>query len=281
MTAPMYYHSSQSMPLNVHQSGRRMQNNLQALHLAVPNTPGHPHSNISSPINMDPIQSPDYRYSSSFPTNPTPHMVSDPRTSIRHGITSMGERPDSASNEDPVLMRVYGGHHDEPWSAMRVTTHDDTNSGNSSFPGTNTRYTQYRRHPRSEIGSAAGHASDSGYFTHPPTHSVTSNEPGRVDQELPSDMFRMPNLTVSSAPSESTEYVADRASQYSGRSAGQNKTTYQCSQCKEISKCPSDYKYASMNIYSTANADDISLESTCSNTISHTHAMLAAVVEPR
>ncbi|KAF1975146.1 hypothetical protein BU23DRAFT_78906 [Bimuria novae-zelandiae CBS 107.79] len=235
MTAAMYGHPS--LPPTIQRTSHRVENNLRGpSHLVVPNQQSRSRPSMSSPSHMDPIPSPNFGYNFDFTASSTGSMASssDPRTSVDHGMNIMSGRKESTANEDPLMMRVYGGHHDEPWSAMRLTGHEQSNSdAASSFPGPNMSYRQYRK--------PAG--SDSGYYTQPPApQSVISNEPDRVDQDLPSDMFRMPNLTVSSAPSETTEYVADHASQYSGRSTSHNKSTYKCPRCNETSKCPSDFK---------------------------------------
>ncbi|KAF2682432.1 hypothetical protein K458DRAFT_405700 [Lentithecium fluviatile CBS 122367] len=150
---------------------------------------------------------------------------------------------DNANPMDPVMSRVYGGMHDEPWSAVRMRN-SSVATARPSYSQPGMTYGSYREQPQSDIDSIAPR-SDSGYYTHPP-QSVISNEPGRVNQELPSDMtFQVGNISVNSAPSEPTEVFpmqSDQASQYSGRSTTQSKTTYQCSKCKEVSKCPSDYK---------------------------------------
>ncbi|KAJ4287179.1 hypothetical protein N0V90_012577 [Kalmusia sp. IMI 367209] len=121
-------------------------------------------------------------------------------------MAGRNERTDNVTNVDPIFLRMYGGHHDEPWSAMRVTDHNGPNSDrSSSFSGSTMNFRQYRKQPGSDLESIVGPRSDSGYYTHPAPHSVMSNEPERADQELPNDMFQLPNLNVSSAPSESTE----------------------------------------------------------------------------
>jgi hypothetical protein len=158
-----------------------------------------------------------------------------------------GGRPRSAmDNTNPmesVMSRVYSGMHDEPWSAVRMR-HSSVATARPAYSQPNGAYGSYREPPGSDIESIAP-KSDSGYYTHAP-QSVISNEPARVDQELPSDMtFQVRNISVNSAPSEPTEVFpmqSDQASQYSGRSTTQVKATYKCSQCKEVSKCPSDYK---------------------------------------
>jgi hypothetical protein len=154
-------------------------------------------------------------------------------------------RPRSAMdnpNQIDVLSRVYSGMHDEPWSSVRMRTSNGP-TARSSFSQPNVTYGPYRDRPGSDIEK-----SDSGYYTLPP-QSVISNEPGRGDQELPGEMtFQVGNISVNSAPSEPTEVFpmqSDQASQYSGRSTTQSKATIKCSKCKEVSKCPSDYKCVS------------------------------------
>lgn len=147
---------------------------------------------------------------------------------------------DTANQIDVMSMsRGYvGGMYDEPWSSVRMRN-SNVAAARPAFSQSSMNYGPYREHPGSDIDK-----SDSGYYTHRP-QSVISNEPGRVDQELPTEMtFNVGNMSVNSAPSEPTEVypISDQASQYSSRSASQPKTHFKCSKCKEIMKCPSDFK---------------------------------------
>jgi hypothetical protein len=177
---------------------------------------------------------------------PHEHTI-DPSLSNFSMLAVPSGRPRSAMDNtnqmESVMSRVYGGMHDEPWSSVRMR-HSSVTTARPSFPQPNMTYGSYREPPGSDIESIAP-KSDSGYYTHP-SQSVVSNEPARVDQELPSDMtFQVSNISVNSAPSEPTEVFptqSDQASQYSGRSTTQGKVTYKCPKCKEVSKCPSDYK---------------------------------------
>lgn len=147
---------------------------------------------------------------------------------------------DTANQMDVMSMsRQYvGGVYDEPWSAVRMRT-SNVPAARPPFPQLSMNYGPYRERPGSDIGE-----SDSGYYTHRP-QSVTSNEPGRVDQELQPEMaFHVSAMSVNSGPSEPTEVypISDQASQYSSRSASQSKMQFKCSKCNETMKCPSDYK---------------------------------------
>jgi hypothetical protein len=233
-----------------------MSNNLQSLsHLAVPSHPGRPRSTTSNLSDGDHATPPIYPYPSGF----VPDALggeSHPmnlQTSMGHGMNTLNGRTDHASSVDSLSLSMYrSDQHGEPWNPMRVA-YSDPAADRSSFPGSNMKFGPYRQPQMSDIESVVGPRSDSGYFTHAAPHSVISNEPERVDQDLPSGMFEMPNLNVSSATSESTEYVpapSDQASVYSGRSQNQSKSIYVCSKCKEVCKCPSDYKYVPIQVYS-------------------------------
>jgi hypothetical protein len=227
-----------------------MSNNLQGLsHLAVPSPPGRTRSTMSSPSDADHATPSIYSYPSGFAPN-APGGESHPinlQTSTGRGMNTLNGRPDHASSIGSLSLSMYSSdQHGEPWNPMRVTYDHNPAADRSSFPGPNIKFGSYRQQQIPDIESVVGPRSDSGYFTHAAPHSVISNEPERVDQELPPGMFEMPNLNVSSATSESTEYIpppSDQASVYSGRSQNQSKSIYVCSKCKEVSKCPSDYKY--------------------------------------
>ncbi|KAF2462997.1 uncharacterized protein BDR25DRAFT_116972 [Lindgomyces ingoldianus] len=147
---------------------------------------------------------------------------------------------DSLSNANPIT-RFYEGD-DAPWSSERMRN-TGSSGGRLSHSQPNMAFGSYREDLRSENESLAPR-SDSGYYTHQ-THSIISHDQERCDQELPSEMFQVGNITVGSASSETTEmYPApntDQISQYSGRSTGNGKE-FKCPQCQEISKCKSDHK---------------------------------------
>lgn len=245
-TSPYYGHPGASS--NLHQSSRRPESDIQGpSHLSVPNLHRRSRPSLNGSVEMDQMSSSGFTYPSGFAVNTISSMPSpESQTNMNHVMNSMHMRTHERPNEDSLMMRVYSSHHDEPWSAMRLTNSEQVGPHVSTFPGSSMAYRQ-PNHTGSDLGSALGPTSDSGYYTQPPApQSVISNEPEHLDQELPSDMFRLPNLTVSSAPSESTECVADHVSQYSSRSASHPKSTYKCSRCNEISKCPSDFKYVRM-----------------------------------
>lgn len=255
MATPMYYSGHTGMPANMHHPshGRMSSNNLQGLSLlAVPSHPGRPRSTMSSPSDVDHMTTPIYAYPSGFISNSAAGVSHRP---TGHGVDTISESTTHDHNVGSLPLDMYSAQHEEPWNPMRVTYSSNAGAERTSFSGPDARFGQYRQQAISDIDeSVAGPRSDSGYFTHPAPQSVISNEPDRAEQELSSDMFRMRNLNVSSAPSESTEYVpppSDQASQYSGRSMNQSKNTYTCSKCPEVSKCPSDHKYVPINIVHT------------------------------
>ncbi|PVH99496.1 hypothetical protein DM02DRAFT_656337 [Periconia macrospinosa] len=144
---------------------------------------------------------------------------------------------DNNNTVDPSLYSpVYGvGIHDEPWSSLR-TRNNSAPTGSTFIPQSSINYNTYRDGPGSDI-------SDSGYYTHH-ANSV-SNEPERVGQELPEMIYDVGKMTVASSSSEPTEVFplpSDQTSQYSGRSANTGKAVFKCDICKDVSKCPSDYK---------------------------------------
>ncbi|KAF1959317.1 hypothetical protein CC80DRAFT_545688 [Byssothecium circinans] len=176
---------------------------------------------------------------------------------------------DNVNTMDLSYKRVYSNMHDEPWSSVRMrnpTLPSNTGGHPSAYARTDVNYGSYREPgggSTSDIDSGAPQ-SDSGYFTHQ-AHSVRSNEPERVNQELPASMtFGVHSLNVntqigstmstatSSEPTEVVYLQSDQASQYSGRSAGrspshghasgQGRNSFKCPRCKEVSKCPSDFK---------------------------------------
>ena len=197
----------------------------------------------------------------SFPMLTVPH-VGRPRSAMDN------------TNPNDVMSRVYGGMHDEPWSSVRMRT----SNGATARPSFSQTYGPYREQPGSDVDK-----SDSGYYTHPP-QSVISNEPAHVDQELPSEMtFQVGNISVNSAPTEPTEVFpmhSDQASQYSSRSTTQTKATYKCPKCKEVSKCPSDYKFVFRLPWCGTSTDYQRVGSTCSSMISPIHAMSWDAAEP-
>ncbi|CAI6332104.1 unnamed protein product [Periconia digitata] len=143
---------------------------------------------------------------------------------------------------DPSYSAVFGGIHDPPWSAVRLRNNSFPN-GTSLFSHPDPNYTTYRDGPPSDLGSGAPR-SDSGYQTqYAPSVTI---EPERPGQDIsPQISIGMGNMTVASSISEPTEVIpmsSDQASQWSGRSGSVGKSTFFCSVCKEVSKCPSDYK---------------------------------------
>lgn len=143
---------------------------------------------------------------------------------------------------DPIT-RFYQG--DEPWNPMKYSNHS---SGRDAFNQPQRSFRQYRQGPCSDVGSNA-RVSDSGYHTQP-TQSILSQDPGHVDQELPSELLmHTSTMKVHSTPSESHEMQrmpSDQRSQsqYSSRSAS-HRQQFPCpeSGCEVISKCQSEHKY--------------------------------------
>ncbi|KAK7191653.1 uncharacterized protein CC84DRAFT_598208 [Paraphaeosphaeria sporulosa] len=249
LTAPVFFNGHQAISPSVHPQDGRMSNNLQGLsHLAVPSHSGRPRSTIGSPSDTDHATSPIYSYPSGFAANTTGGVshAANLQTSVGHGMTSVNGVTEHASSMGSLSLRMYSNdQHSEPWNPMRAA-YNDTAVDRASFPGSHMKFGPYRQQQISDMESVVGPRSDSGYFTHPAPQSVISNELERADQDLPTGIFEMSNLNVNSAPSESTtEYIpppSDQASVYSGRSQNQGKSIYLCSKCKEVSKCPSDYK---------------------------------------
>lgn len=278
MTAPVYFAG------HVHTQDSRMSNNLQGLaHLAVPNHSVHPRPAIGSPSDNDHATSPIYSYQSGFSQNTRGGVshTTNLRPSTGHGISGMNGVTEHASNMGSLSLRMYSdGQHGEPWNPMRAA-YNDSAVDRDSFSDSHMKFGSYRQQQLSDIDSIVGPRSDSGYFTHPAPQSVISNEPEHADKDLPTSMFEISNLNVNSAPSESTtEYLpppSDPGSVYSGRS--QNKSIYQCARCKEVSKCPSDYKYVPVTVPSIIFAHSRSAGNICSNMTSHTHAISRAVDE--
>ncbi|KAL5449444.1 hypothetical protein PMIN06_006824 [Paraphaeosphaeria minitans] len=248
MPAPVFFNGHQAISPDVHPQRSRMSNNLQALsHLAVPSHSGR-RSTIGSPSDTDHATSPMYSYQSGFALNTAASIshAANLQSSVGHGTTDVNGVTEHASSMASLSLRMYSNdQHGEPWNPMRAA-YNDTVVDRASFPRSHMKFGPYRQQQISDLESVVGPRSDSGYFTHPAPQSVISNEPERADQDLPTGMFEMSNLNVTSAPSESTtEYVpppSDQASVYSGRSQNQSKSIYVCSKCKEVSKCPSDYK---------------------------------------
>lgn len=151
-------------------------------------------------------------------------------------------RPRSVDNSMEVFSRMYRMS-DEPWSTVHLRTSSiAAGRGPNSQP--NMQYPYFRSDgPGSDHSGAP--RSDSGYITQQ-AQSVISTELEHVDQELPSELFQVGNIHVDSASSEQTEVFprlqSDQTSQYSGRSTNHGKATFPCSKCREISKCPSDFK---------------------------------------
>lgn len=255
MATPIFFNGHHILSSTVHPQDSRVTSNLQRLsHLAVPSHSGRPRSTISSPSDADHAMSPVYSYQSGFVPNTTGGIShsSDLQTSADHGMASANGVTGHTSNVGSLSLRMYSNdHHGEPWNPMRAA-YSDAAMDRASYPASHMKFGRYRQQQMSDMESVVGPRSDSGYFTHAAPQSVISNEPERADQDLPTGMFEISNLKVHSAPSESTtEYVAppsDHASVYSGRSQNQSKSIHVCSKCKEVSKCPSDYKYVSSNM---------------------------------
>lgn len=241
MSHPMYYDLS-SIPSGLSGAQGRGEHELSnhAPHLTIPNQMPRSHSPMSTSDMRPSISSPVYGYPPGFPNveSTMPH-VSNPRTNVApHG-------QDNSTLLDPGWMRITSGNND-PWNPLSLRR--ETGS-DSSIPQM-AAYGTWRQRPLgSETESVLGPPSDSGYYTNPPYHHPSSviSKGERPDQDVPIDMYQ---LNVSSAPSESTEAV-DRASVYSSRST---KGTFTCSLCKEVSKCPSDFKYVPIEIINDAHA---------------------------
>ncbi|KAF2442202.1 hypothetical protein P171DRAFT_433748 [Karstenula rhodostoma CBS 690.94] len=247
MTGSIFFNGPQAISPSVHPHDSSMSNNPQGLsHLVVPSHPGRPRSTISSPNDADHAMSPIYSYGSGFASNTTGAVSrsANLQTSAGHGMASAnGEH---GSNIPSLSLRMYrNDQHGEPWNPMRAA-YSDTAVDRASFPVSHMKFGPYRQQQISDIESVVGPRSDSGYFTQPASQSVISNELERADQDLSTGIFGMTKMDINSAPSESTtEYVpppSDQTSVHSGRSQNQNKSIYACSKCKEVSKCPSDYK---------------------------------------
>ncbi|KAF2707725.1 hypothetical protein K504DRAFT_42150 [Pleomassaria siparia CBS 279.74] len=160
-----------------------------------------------------------------------PQQGSRPRTALEN----------TAGNLDP-LARFYA---DAPWSTQNTRSSNGIADNRPYCPQhhSSANHGQCRAYPISE--------SDSGYVTRQ-GRSVISNEPKRVDQEIPSEVtMQVGNMNVN-AVSVTSEHAnifhvasTDYTSQYSGKSTNQpgvGGKEFRCEHCKKSSKCQSDYK---------------------------------------
>lgn len=236
---PTAMYLSQHINMNqrhVQQADSTLDPNLPTM-LAVPHA-RRPSSAMSNTTSVDQTSSPVFSHYPEdvvYMSNSTGsvHNSNPPQNMNYIASRTYGQAPDS------LFSRMYGDLHDEPWNPMRMA---DNRGPPLSFGA-------YRENAASDIDSVVAPRSDSGYCTHP-AQSVISNEPERVDHDMPHGILQIDSLNVGSRTSESvdlsTNLQSDQVSQYSGRSASQSKSAQRCPRCHEVSKCPSDFKYVQL-----------------------------------
>jgi hypothetical protein len=136
---------------------------------------------------------------------------------------------------------------EQSWSVYNPRSSSASGSRSPSRQS-NMNYQRYRG-PGSDVDSQVL-PSDEGYFSHVTDHSVLSNEPGHVRQELPTNVpTPVSNMNIESVANEAparSRLPSDQrsyTSHVSSRSGKSNKPA-PCPECGEVSKCNSDYKYA-------------------------------------
>lgn len=231
-----------------------------------------------------------------WPSRRGQNQIPSPSTSIRTSRTAPDPRPYSRSSiheatrspVDPFLAPAYVSRNnnynpiarqllDQPWSAGNLRSSSASGSRNSLSPS-NVPYGSYRGHmgPGSDIESNLV-PSDSGYHSQAPP-SVFSNEAGRNSQDLhPGLTLQVGKMNVESLPSESPareRLHSDQISQRSSRS-GLSAKQLPCPECHEVLKCKSEYKCVYVPITNPSNILTCGrTENTCSNTISHSFAII-------